>query len=135
MNARMRQRGQFQTAAWWPDEVPVFLPEVIDSIFENFQIDTVVTHTAPSFCETAGWKSTCLKPWATNDPALLQDVDKERATMDEIYEQIAVRHWVRRWFYGHFHWSWCGERDHIMFTLLGIEYFKEIYEQVDPYRF
>ncbi|MBR6269483.1 MAG: metallophosphatase family protein [Bacteroidales bacterium] len=126
MNARMRQRGQFQTAAWWPDEVPVFLPEVIDSIFENFQIDTVVTHTAPSFCETAGWKSTCLKPWATNDPALLEDVDKERATMDKIYERIAVRHWVRRWFYGHFHWSWCGEREHILFTLLGIEEFKEI---------
>ncbi len=32
------------------------------------------------------------------------------------YEQI----------YGHFHRSWCGEREHILFTMLDIEEFKEI---------
>lgn len=125
-NVRMRERGHIQTATWWPDEEPVFRPEVIDSIFEEIPIDTVVTHTAPSFCETAGWKKSGLKSWTAYDPALLQDVDKERATMDEIYEQIAVWHCVKRWFYGHFHRSWCGKRESILFTLLDIEEFKEI---------
>lgn len=124
--ARMRDRGNAQKAYWWPDEVPEFRPEEIDSIFEEIRIDTVVTHTAPSFCETAGWNKSDLTAWATRDPSLLCDVDKERATMDEIYEQIAVWHCVKRWFYGHFHRSWCGEREHILFTLLDIEEFKEI---------
>ena len=125
-NVRMRERGHMLTATWWPDEEPIFRPEEIDSIFEDIRIDTVVTHSAPSFCETAGWNKTGLKSWAAYDPALLQDVYKERATMDEIYEQISVWHCVKRWFYSHFHRFWCGEQEHILFTLLDIEEFKEI---------
>ena len=125
-NARMRERGHVQTAAWWPDEVPEYRPEEIDSIFEDIPIDTVVTHTAPSFCETAGWNKAGLKSWAVYDPSLLRDVNNERATIDKIIEQIAIRHSVKHWYYGHFHRSWCGEREHILFTLLDIEEFKEI---------
>lgn len=126
-NARMRQRGHVETATWWPDEVPVFHPEEINSIFEELRIDTVVTHTAPSFSEPIGWNKAGLASWAVYDPSLLQDIENERATMDEIYEEIAVWHCVKRWYYGHFHHSWCGEREHILFTMLDIEEFKEVH--------
>ena len=126
-NERMRESGHVQTAAWWEDEVPVFLPEKIESIAEEVRIDTVVTHTAPSFCAPDAFAKQGLKAWALYDSPLLWDVDKERKTMDEIFD--CLREYgqpLKRWFYGHYHRSWCGEREGVLFTMLDIEEFKEI---------
>lgn len=127
-NARMRERGHVQTATWWEDEVPVFCPEEIEAIPEDIRIDTVVTHTAPSFCEPEAFTAKQgLKSWAVYDPTLIWDVDKERKTMDEIFRCIQEHgHPVKRWLYGHFHRSWAGEREGVLFTMLDIEEFKEI---------
>ena len=126
-NERRRERGHVSTAAWWEDEVPVFRPEEIDAIPDDVCIDTVVTHTAPSFCEPSAAAKQGLKAWAAYDPPLLWDVDKERKTMDDIFKCIRNHgHPVKRWFYGHFHRSWCGERDGVLFTMLDIEEFKEV---------
>lgn len=126
-NERQRERGHVQTASWWEDEVPVFRPEEIDAIPEEILIETVVTHTAPSFCEPNAAAKQGLKSWAVYDPPLLWDIDKERKTMDEIFKSIIDHgHRVKRWFYGHFHRSWCGERDGVLFTMLDIEEFKEV---------
>ena len=124
-NAKMRQRGHLQTAVWWPDEVPVFRPEEIEAIPDNIKIDTVVSHTAPSWC--ALQSTVGLKNWAKEDPGLIDDVEKDRQTMDDISQcLLAHGHPLTRWYYGHFHQSWTGRIDDILYSLLDIEEFKDL---------
>lgn len=124
-NARRKERGHVQTAVWWPDEAPAFSSEDIADIPADIRIDTVVTHTAPSFCELQDKQG--LKSWAAKDPELVRDTDKERKTIDEIFNCLRVHdHPVGRWYYGHFHQSWNGQREGVLFSMLDIEEFKEI---------
>lgn len=124
-NARMRERGHLQTAVWWPDEAPIFSPDEIDNIPSDIHIDTVVTHTAPSFCELQNKQG--LKSWAVMDPALVWDTDKERGTIDSLYRYLNDKRYpLSRWYYGHFHQSWSGEREGVTFHMLDIEEFQEI---------
>jgi predicted phosphodiesterase len=110
---------------YWRDEAPVFMPEELESIPERIKIDTVVTHTAPSFCELNTHAG--LESWAEWDPSLLEDVSAERTTMDKIHQCIRSRgHPLKRWFYGHFHQSWNGFIDGTQFTMLDIMEFKEV---------
>ena len=128
-NARRRERGHLQTAVWWPDEAPVYDEDAIAFIPEECPIDTVVTHTAPSFCELQSKQG--LKSWAVMDPALIWDTDKERQTMDMIFNRLRDHeHPIVRWYYGHFHQSWNGEREGVLFSMLDIEEFKEIPHEV-----
>lgn len=124
-NARRRERSHLQTAVWWPDEMPVFLPTEIESIPVDIRIDTVVTHTAPSFCPLESKQG--LKSWAAMDPTLIGDVGMERKTMDNIFGCLRQNGQpVERWLYGHFHQTWRGEREGVLFSMLDIEEFKEI---------
>jgi len=117
--------GHTETAVYWPDEMPVFLPEELDAIPVDIKIDTVVTHTAPSFCELSSKAG--LKSWAVQDPGLIWDTDKERKTMDDIFNALRTHgHPVERWYYGHFHQSWNGWREGVIFSMLDTEEFKEI---------
>ncbi len=112
-----------QTGYYWPDEAPVFLKEAIDSL--TLPIDTVVTHTAPSFCEKQD--HAFLYEWAEMDPTLLDNVAAERQTMDCIYECIKQTELpVQNWIYGHFHESWTSFIDGIRFKMLDIMEFYEI---------
>lgn len=110
---------------YWPDEAPVFRPDELESIPEGLMIDTIVTHTAPSFCEPNTHVG--LESWAEWDPALLEDVSAERETMDRIFHHIKdFGHPIRKWFYGHFHQSWNGIIDGTLFSMLNIMEFKEV---------
>ena len=53
-------------ASYWTDEMPVYDKEKLDSISQELKIDTVITHTAPSFCELISKGG--LTEWATLDP-------------------------------------------------------------------
>jgi UDP-2,3-diacylglucosamine pyrophosphatase LpxH len=124
-NARRREYGHTETAVWWPDEAPAFRPEEIDAIPEDVLIDTVVTHTAPSFCELTSKQG--LKSWAVMDPALIQDTDKERKTMDALYAYLKQNgHPVFSWLYGHFHRSWNGVREGTRWSMLDIMEFRQL---------
>lgn len=117
--------GHLQTAAWWENEAPVFDPDAIDFLPLEIQIDTVVSHAAPSFCKLN--EHNYLHSWAAYDPNLLDDVTAERKTMDQVHERlINDEHPVRQWFYGHFHQSWCSEIDSIRYSMLDIMEFKEV---------
>ncbi|MBP5538242.1 MAG: metallophosphoesterase [Bacteroidales bacterium] len=124
-NARKRSMGHVQTAVWWEDEPPVFCSEKIAAIPPDIRIDAVISHSAPSFCEPT--TKTGLNSWAALDPELYEDTDRERKTMDEIFNAIRGQgHPVERWYFGHFHYSWVGTREDVLFSMLDIEQFKEI---------
>ena len=124
-NARMRERGHLQTAVWWPDETPVFDKDAIDFLSAELPIDTVVSHTSPSFCELV--TKSGLENWSADDPALFRDISIERETIDKIHKTLIENNQpVKRWLYGHFHASWNAIIDGIQFSMLDIEEFKEI---------
>lgn len=124
-NDQLIQLGHTQTASWWADEAPVFRPDEIASIPENISIDTVVTHSSPSFCELRTKDG--LKAWAVYDPALVWDCAHERETMDKILSCLEEHHHVvENWFYGHFHSSWSEMIGGVQYTMLDILEFKEL---------
>ena len=124
-NARRREYGHMETAVWWPDEALVFRKEEIDALPEDVVIDTVVTHTAPSFCEPAIKQG--LKSWAVMDPGLVWDTEKERKTMDELFAYLKENgHPVFSWLYGHFHRSWNGIREGTRWSMLDILEFRQL---------
>lgn len=105
---------------YWSNEPTFYNAAALDEIKEaGVQIDTVVTHTAPSFCELQSKDG--LASWAANDPNLLQDCDNEREQMDMLFTHLKKdKHPVAHWFYGHFHQSWHGEMFGILFKMLDI---------------
>ena len=87
--------------------------------------DTVITHTAPDFCEFTNKKG--LYSFAATDENLLIDVDCERATMSKLYNRlIHDAHPVSHWYYGHFHHSWNASIDGVFFKMLDIMEFASI---------
>ncbi|MBO4369744.1 MAG: metallophosphoesterase [Paludibacteraceae bacterium] len=107
---------------YWEDEAPVFKESLLNQIVSDNRIDTVVTHTAPSFCEVTS--KTGLEDWARIDTTLLRDVDEEQLTMDRIYDKLKglpITHWC----YGHFHQSWHAFIEGTLFKMLDI---MELYE-------
>ena len=95
-------------------------------ICTNFLIDTVVTHTAPSHCEL--FSKSNLNQWAENDPLLLEDVQLEREVMDMLLNHLKTNnHSVSHWYYGHFHQSWHSAIDGILYQMLDIMEFSQVY--------
>lgn len=125
---RMKQNVRYpikDVSYYWPDEAPMFKQEELDSIPDSLKIDTVISHTAPSFCELNTHLG--LDSWAEWDSTLLDDVAEERATMDQIYQYIKyLGHPLNKWFYGHFHQSWNGLINDTSFSMLDIMEFKEL---------
>ena len=117
------RRAVAQAGYYWPDEAPTFCQQAIDSV--KLPIDTIVTHTAPSFCEKQD--HAFLREWSDMDPTLLEDVAKERETMDLIYGYIRRKNIpIQNWIYGHFHESWTSFIEGVRFKMLDIMEFYEI---------
>ena len=114
-----------QVASYWTDEVPVYNKALLNEIGKEFKIDTVVTHSAPSFCEL--FSKDGIADWAEWDPELFVDIDKERHTIDQIFNHLKSNaHPVSHWYYGHFHRSWTSEIEGVLFSMLDIMEFKEV---------
>lgn len=125
--ARMQWMNQSpEHEAYWQDEAPVYNPSALETIGENgIKIDTVVSHTAPSFCESQ--TKLGLSSWCLKDSALWNDAMQERQTMDDIHAHLLRdKHPLKHWYYGHFHQSWNAQIDGINYTLLHIMELKEL---------
>lgn len=107
---------------WWADEKPVLDYGCLNQVYvAGYEIDTVVTHTAPSFCEFT------MPPGVVDSEELLADMQEERRVMDGLLDCLRHDgHPLRRWYYGHFHKSWNAEIDGIRYTMLGIMEMKEL---------
>lgn len=112
-------------SSYWTDEMPVYDAARLDEIGASLKIDTVISHTAPSFCELISKNG--LAQWASQDPKLLADCETERQTIDKILSHLkSSGHPIKHWYYGHFHQSWNAEIDSILFSMLDIMAFKEL---------
>lgn len=113
-------------AYYWPDEPPVYDEKKMDAIRSAYSIDTVITHTAPSYCELQ--TKSGLTSWAVEDLALMTDVQAERKTMDLLLNRLQADHQpVTHWYYGHFHQSWHSAIDGILYRMLDIMEFSMVY--------
>ena len=114
-----------QTACYWADEMPYFDEYALAEINDKYKVDIVVTHTAPSFCELL--KKDGLMGWAKRDETLLEDCERERATLDCIFDSLQkAGQPLTHWYYGHFHQSWSSTIYGVLFSMLDIMEFKEV---------
>ncbi|MDU1891967.1 MAG: metallophosphoesterase [Dysgonomonas sp.] len=111
---------------YWEGEAPMFDQSQLSELRTNdILIDTVVTHTVPSFC--APITKTGIESWLLKDEQLSEDIARERKVMDEIYDYlIKDGHPVKNWFYGHFHDSYTEYISNICFRMLNIMEFYEL---------
>lgn len=120
-----RQYRRDEPNCYWASEPPIFDEQLLTQITSANRIDTVVTHTAPSFCELQSKSGLII--WSLGDDTLLEDVDNERSTMDKIYKKLrSDGHPISHWYYGHFHQSWHSEIEGVLFKMLDIMEFAEM---------
>lgn len=111
------------TGYYWKDEAPVFSKEIVDEL--PLQIDTIVTHSAPSFCEKQN--KNFLNDWAEWDETLLDDIKEERETLNRLHDYLLEKgHPLKEWYYGHFHESWTGYFNEVKYKMLDIMEFAQI---------
>lgn len=118
---------KFRPANWWKDEAPFFQAYEIDEIIKSdlAGIDTVITHTAPSFCEFTSKES--IRKVLEKDPELENDCNNERWVMDQLFEYLRTNNMQpSKWLYGHFHASWHSTIEGTSFTMLDCIELKEI---------
>jgi hypothetical protein len=115
-----RLKGRTVPKYYWEDEISVFDKDSLSELRDkNIRIDTVVTHTAPSFCMPL--TKTGIGNWLLKDKELEADVNKERKAMDNIHDWLIKEgHPVTNWFYGHFHSSHTEYISGIRFQMLDI---------------
>ena len=112
---------------YWRNECPVFDVDKLDEINEHFAIDTVITHTAPSFCEMTSKNG--LASWAIRDEELMDDVKRERKVMNRLLDYLRTKgHPLHHWYYGHFHQSWHQEIEGVQYNMLDIMELRELRE-------
>lgn len=117
-------RGREPKPLYWEDEAAVFNSQVLSKL-RDMAIDTVVTHTCPSFCHPVSKEG--IGSWLLQDSELRNDLNAERGEMDKIYNQlIADNHPLRSWYYAHFHQSHTEFIDKVSYTLLNIQEIKEV---------
>ena len=110
---------------YWPEEPPVYNDEKLSFINQRFAIDTVVTHTAPDFCELMSKNG--LRAYAAIDKELLKDVEKERTSITMLYNRLVHdAHPLTHWYYGHFHQSWHSTIEGVLFKMLDIMEFSPV---------
>lgn len=116
---------RFEKNFYWGNEAPVYNESMLDELDKVCAIDTVITHTAPSFCElqTKGG----LSDWSASDNTLLEDVQQERETLDAIYHKLmSQNHLLSHWYYAHFHQSWHEVINDTLFRMLDIMEFCQL---------
>lgn len=120
------QENNISRNLYWKNEAPIYDSDKMNAIRTSFLIDTVVTHTAPSHCEL--FSKSNLNQWAENDLSLIEDIQFERKTMDMLLHHLKTdNHPINHWYYGHFHQSWHSAIDGILYQMLDIMEFSQVY--------
>ncbi len=126
-NMRMETlKGHTVQKSYWEDESAFYCDGSFSAIRSaGISIDTVVTHTAPSFCHPT--TKAGIEYWIEMDAKLAEDLALERQTMDQIHSRlIADNHPVRKWYYGHFHDSHTEFISEVKYSMLNILELREL---------
>lgn len=100
---------------YWTDEPFVYDESKAETLVG---ITEVITHSAPSFC--APLIKGGLANWILKDKKLEEDCDKERNDHTLLYNKLKEKNQIKKWFYGHFHFSNKMEFEGTMFRLCDI---------------
>lgn len=106
---------------YWVDE-PFVYEE--DKVKDLQGITHVITHSAPDFCQPISKGG--IHEWIRNDYKLAEDTDNERKDHTRLYNKLSKKNTIKKWFYGHFHWSNFGEYNGTIFKLLDIMELNEL---------
>ncbi len=106
---------------YWPDEKFNLRLDKIEAIQEN--IDIVIAHSSPSFCEPVHFNE--LVWWyVAQDPSLHDALLNERKDFETLYRTLKLNgHRVEYWFNGHFHFNKEELIEDTNFILLSIDTF------------
>jgi len=119
-------RGKRTTPIYWPKEAVIYDESELETLEkEKIKINTVITHTAPSFCPP--YTNNDLEHWCAGDENLADDIRRERRDMDKLYTYLILHnHPLHQWYYGHYHTSDRLLKDDTQFFLLDIMEMKAI---------
>lgn len=103
---------------YWENEMPVFDINALEEIEnEGIRIDTVLTHSAPDFCQPISKDG--IQYWIKNDEQLSIDADTERQTLTKVYNWLDEhKHPLEQWCYGHYHFHNTENINGVTFKLL-----------------
>ena len=102
---------------YWPSEAPVYNTIQLYAIDAAYDIDMVISHSAPSVFYPDRIDS--LRNYWYKDSTLYSEVLAERQVFDGILTFLQERgHPLRDWYYGHFHLSWNGVKNGVRYHLL-----------------
>ena len=109
---------------YWPNEKFVLDLDKINAINEN--IDVVIAHSSPSFCQPVHFNE--LVWWyVAQDPSLHDALLNERKDFETMYNTLKLNgHRLEYWFNGHFHFTAEELIQDTNFMLLGIDKFYEL---------
>lgn len=109
---------------WWGDEVFPFDKKRLNALQD---IERVITHTAPNFCEPLRFNDLVYR-YAKNDVDLIKDLIAEREKVTEMATLLMNngKNNLRGWYYGHFHNNYRLVHNNIEFVCLGIERFIQL---------
>lgn len=113
--------GRTPGQGYWPDEIFVYDETKIESL-EG--ITDVITHSAPDFCEPI--LKNGIESWMALDSALEKDCTKERSDHTALYNKLKEKNQIKKWCYGHMHYSHTEIINETVFNLLGIMQFYEL---------
>ena len=69
----------------------------IEQFLQKDRIDCVLTSAAPTFIQPQMSSLQCFRPWKNADPALREDVRKERHQMDVLYTTLTNGNTIKEW--------------------------------------
>lgn len=116
--------GKDSSPIYWSDELFIFNENKLPTA-DELSIISVITHTAPSFVEPLTKRG--VENFFTIDESLSQDLDRERAEVDQLFGWLkANNHPVANRYYGHFHYSAQSEHKGCTFHLLDVMGLKEM---------
>lgn len=126
--------------SWFKNEKFIYDEPKIDYIHKNFDIDIIVTHSAPESFEPVGIND-FVRSWAREDDKartlqertqgvdLLLELAHERKLHEKLLLKFLFTKCPKYWFYGHFHFSDVsthGSSKELESHLLGINEFYEL---------
>ncbi len=114
-------KGRPIPKCYWEDEAAVYDEKAFEELkASGIAVDTIITHTAPSFCEPHTKSGVAC--WLVGDEKLAADLQNERGIMDRIHERLMQdAHPLREWYYAHFHNSYTEYISDVKYSMLDIQ--------------